>query len=204
MSYIWITPYEQENARPSIELPFSNDLLSLANVMDVDRSLESMDSEMKKLRHNVEKNTINNPLQLVNQIQRPGSFAEHRTMLNPVVIDQKGNRHLRLKFDVRNFKPEEVEVTLDSGKRSVIVEAKHEETDKNTNHSVKRHYWRSFYLPESMVDDVSKLELKSTMEKGTLSVETQLPALPPPPKYEEKKESALDFLKPREINVRKI
>ena len=206
MSYLWITPFEREHHhRPTtMEWPFSHDLLSLANVMDVDRSLESMDNEMKRLRRTVEKNAIHNPLQLINQIQRPGSIAEHRSMMNPVVTDEKGNRQLRLKFDVRNFKPEEVEVTLDSSKRSVIVEAKHEETDKETNHSVKRHYWRSYYLPESVVDDVSKLELKSTMEKGNLTIESALPALPPPKPEENNKQSDLACLEPREIKVKKI
>ena len=203
MSNFSLTPYDQQHRHPMMEWPFSHDYLSMANAMDVNRSLESMDNEMQRLRRNMERNVMHSPFHLVNQMHRPGSIAEHHTMMNPVVTDDKGNRRLKLNFDVRNFKPEEVEVTLDSGKRSVVVEAKHEETDKKTNHSVRRHYWRSFYLPESVIDDVSKLTIKSTMDRGNLTVESELPALPPP-KYDESKQTELASLEPREIKVRKI
>merc|ERR1712137_1162767 len=61
---------------------------------------------------------------------RPGSLAEHRTMKNPVKQDSDGNRRkLKLKFDVRNFRAEEISVSLDIGKRCINVEGNHQFED---------------------------------------------------------------------------
>ena len=186
--------------------------MAFSNIVDVDRTLETMDQEMRRLRNAMMQNFNNASLQFVNQANRPGSFAEHRSMLNPVETDAEGNRCLKLSFDVHNFKPEEVEVSLDTKKRCLTVEAKHESKNENGDDqmSVKRHYVRSFYLPESVIDDVSKLELKSTMAQGALSIEAPLPKIQTARLEDKSKNNQLTIQQqqqqqqPREIQVKRI
>ena len=49
---------------------------------------------------------------------------------NPVVTDKEGNRKLQLRYDVRQFKPEEISIRTKDGQ--LIVHAKHEESSDNS------------------------------------------------------------------------
>ena len=195
-----MTPYYQST-------PFYSNALSHGfhpHALDIDHSLESMDHEMRRIRHSMMHGFNNAAMHFVNQANRPGSLAEHRSMQNPVEMDADGNRSLKLSFDVHNFKPEEVEVSLDTKNRCINVEAKHESTNEDDKHSVKRHYMRSYYLPESVIDDVSKLELKSTMAHGALSIEAPLPKLSSTPQIEGKQGDAVEVHQPKDIPVKRV
>lgn len=182
--------------------------LALSNFLDYDRSLEAVDQEMKRLRRSMDQNFRQSQRQLAsaltNLAARPGSLVEHRSMMNPIQTDAEGNRTLKCCFDMRAFKPEEVDVTLDTKNRCIKVEGKHEVKDDQSRHCIRRHYLRHFYLPEDAGIDFSNLELKSCMNgDGTLCIEAPLPKLP---QVEQAKpqEKPPALAEPTPITVKKI
>merc|ERR1712063_33554 len=183
MSYLWITP--QQRRETALRSSLRDWLFPVESIF------EPMGDDSHHNSHH-----CLTPMQLLEQAMRPGTLAEHQSLVNPVKQDANGNRQLQMTFDVRNFKPEEVQVTLDTKKRCISVEASHEEHDDKKHSSVKRHYWRSVHLPEQVIDDVAKLELKSSLHNGTLSLEAPLPKVERK-QIEEKKG-------PTEISVKKV
>ncbi|XP_055338546.1 heat shock protein beta-6-like [Paramacrobiotus metropolitanus] len=83
---------------------------------------------------------------------------------------------LRLRFDVSEYRPEEISVkTVDS---KLKVHAKHEQ--KGDGKSVYREYNREFLLPKGTDPEL----IRSTLSKdGILTVEAPLPALPGPSEH---------------------
>ena len=126
-------------------------------------------------------------------------------MMNSIETDSSGKRHLKLSFEVNNFKPEEIEISTDSTSRCIVVNAKSRSTNENTNQSVVRHYSRSFYIPENMVEDVSKMEMNSTITDGHVTIDALLPN---PVKVEMIEGNTinvpLEAEKPREIPIKQI
>merc|ERR1712179_17062 len=98
-----------------------------------------------------------------------GSWLEG---MNSPLIQQEGDcKQLKLRFDVSQYKPEEIVVkTVDN---KLLVHAKHEE--KTESRSVYREYNREFLLPKGTNPEV----IKSSLSKdGVLTVEAPLPAMP--------------------------
>jgi len=92
---------------------------------------------------------------------------------NPYVTDAQGNRKLQLQFDVRQFKPEEIQVKTEN--RQLCVHAKHEEKGDGTQ--VYREYQRFFLLPENLEPD----RLSSVLSpEGVLTIEAPMPAIEAP------------------------
>ncbi|KAK3598799.1 hypothetical protein CHS0354_020910 [Potamilus streckersoni] len=82
--------------------------------------------------------------------------------------DQAGQPVFRVRFNVQDYKPEEVSVKMDTDK--IIVHAKHEE--KGGNKTVSREYSREVDIPR----DVDPMSLQCTISAdGVLSVEAPLP-----------------------------
>ncbi|XP_071529853.1 uncharacterized protein [Panulirus ornatus] len=97
-----------------------------------------------------------------------GSWLEG---MNSPLIQQEGDcKQLKLRFDVSQYKPEEIVVkTVDN---KLLVHAKHEE--KTDNRSVYREYNREFLLPKGTNPEL----IKSSLSKdGVLTVESPLPAI---------------------------
>jgi heat shock protein beta-1 len=85
------------------------------------------------------------------------------------MVDEQGNRHLSLKFDVRKFKPEEIKIrSFDENK--LEVSAKHEV--KSDNHQIYREFRRVCTLPEGVT--LESLE-SHVHPDGILSIEAPLP-----------------------------
>ncbi|XP_027212611.1 heat shock protein beta-1 isoform X2 [Penaeus vannamei] len=100
--------------------------------------------------------------------QGSGSWLEG---MNSPLIQQEGDcKQLKLRFDVSQYKPEEIVVkTVDN---KLLVHAKHEE--KSDNRSVYREYNREFLLPKGTNPEL----IKSSLSKdGVLTVEAPLPAI---------------------------
>jgi len=92
---------------------------------------------------------------------------------NPYVTDAQGNRKLQLQFDVRQFKPEEIQVKTEN--RQLCVHARHEQ--KGDGSQVMREYQRFFLLPENLEPE----KLSSVLSpEGILSIEAPMPALEAP------------------------
>lgn len=100
--------------------------------------------------------------------QGQGSWLEG---MNSPLIQQEGDcKQLKLRFDVSQYKPEEIIVkTVDN---KLLVHAKHEE--KSESRSVYREYNREFLLPKGTNPEL----IKSSLSKdGVLTVEAPLPAI---------------------------
>jgi HSP20 family molecular chaperone IbpA len=108
---------------------------------------------------------------------RPMSVIEYQSLQNPIFVHPiDGSRMLHLCFDVKGFKPEEINVSLNAKERAVVVEAKHDSKDKE--HHVTRSFTRKFILPEHFCCDLTKCEIKCNVTAdGLLVVESLLPRL---------------------------
>ena len=97
-------------------------------------------------------------------------------MENPIITDKDGARKLKLQFDVRQFKPEEI--TVRTQDNTLSVHARHEE--KSDAGQVYREYRRQYLLPPSV-----NLETLASMlsPEGVLSISAPMPnALPDAPR----------------------
>jgi len=91
-------------------------------------------------------------------------------MQSPLIQTDGDSKMLKLRFDVSQYKPDEIVVkTVDS---KLLVHAKHEE--KADNRSVYREYNREFLLPKGTDPEA----IKSSLSKdGVLTVEATLPTI---------------------------
>ncbi|KAL1232638.1 Protein lethal(2)essential for life [Trichinella spiralis] len=93
---------------------------------------------------------------------------------SPLIKDESDGKTLRLRFDVSQYKPEEVNVkTVDN---RLLVHAKHEE--KSQQRTVYREYNQEFMLPRGTDAEL----ITSTLSvDGILTVQAPLPAVEAPP-----------------------
>lgn len=102
--------------------------------------------------------------------QKPETKTWLESLNSPLVQDEGDQKHLKLRFDVSQYAPEEIIVkTVDN---KLLVHAKHEE--KSDSRSVYREYNREFLLPKGTNPEA----IKSSLSKdGVLTVEAPLPSL---------------------------
>ncbi|KAL4218683.1 small heat shock protein (HSP20) [Mactra antiquata] len=135
---------------------------------DFEREMRRMNDEMTKMMDNMKRNAPA-PLDSVDDWR----LTENFRMENPVQNFADGSRKFHLQFDMRQFKPEEIQVR--TAGNTLTVSAKHDEKDPNK--SVFREYNRSYVLPK----DVSPERLTSKLSTGgVLTIEAPLPALEGP------------------------
>ncbi|KAK3868291.1 hypothetical protein Pcinc_026305 [Petrolisthes cinctipes] len=97
-----------------------------------------------------------------------GSWLEG--MKSPLIKDEGDNKQLKFRFDVSQYKPDEIEVKAQDN--SLMVHAKHEE--KSEGRSVHNEYKREILLPKGTNPE----HIKSSLSKdGVLTVEAPLPAI---------------------------
>ena len=91
-------------------------------------SLRQMDRFAREMEHSMgDMNRLVNQLLPVDMRSRQ---AEAWHMDNPIVTDNQGNRKLQLRFDVRQFKPEEI--TIKTKDNQLEIQAKHEESNEQS------------------------------------------------------------------------
>lgn len=153
-----------------------------------DSEMKKMEEEMSRFRHELMNRESSSFLQKSSTTTTSSSEtkdsgadgpaahkSELRTWLDgfhsPLIQDSSsdGCKALKLRFDVHNYKPEEIVVkTVDN---KLMVHAKHEE--KTDNRTVYREYNREFLLPKGTNPE----EIRSTLSKdGVLTVEAPLPS----------------------------
>ncbi|KAL3276687.1 hypothetical protein HHI36_012057 [Cryptolaemus montrouzieri] len=148
-----------------------------------DAEMRKMEEEMSKFRSELMNRESNNFFRSTTSTttstqnsgsdiaQRPGEVRTWIDDLNsPLVQNDGDNKHLKLRFDVSQYAPEEIVVkTVDN---KLLVHAKHEE--KTESKSVYREYNREFLLPKGTNPE----QIKSSLSKdGVLTVEAPLPAI---------------------------
>jgi HSP20 family molecular chaperone IbpA len=128
-----------------------------------------MNDEMGKMMENMQQRSAPAPVQNVDDWR----LTENFRMENPIQQFGDGSRKFHLQFDMRQFKPEEIQVRTSGN--SLTVSAKHDEKDPNK--SVFREYNRSYVLPK----DIHPERLTSKLSTGgILTIEAPLPALEGP------------------------
>jgi len=133
---------------------------------DFEREMRRMNTEMAKMMDSMK---VNQPASNVDDWR----LTENFRMENPIQTYQDGTRKFHLKFDMRQFKPEEIQVR--TAGNQLTVSAKHDEKDPNK--SLFREYNRSYVLPKDVQPD--RLTSKLSTD-GVLTIEAPLPALDSP------------------------
>jgi len=101
---------------------------------------------------------------------RPRYHPQLDSIKSPLITDESDQKTLRLRFDVAQYRPEEVTVkTVDN---KLLVQAKHEE--KSPTKSCYREYNQEFLLPRGTN---AELITSSLSTDGILTVTAPLPAL---------------------------
>lgn len=90
---------------------------------------------------------------------------------------QQDDKGLILNVDIRDYRPEEVKVTVENSKRMIRIEGDHEEKSEDGNTYIKRQFVRQFPLPEGCRPD----KVVSNLSKEGILMVTA-------PKEEENKE----------------
>jgi len=145
-----------------------------------DAEMQRMEGEMGRLRREFEHYTPSNPAQLADNRQmqqisssRPRYHPQFDSISSPLIRDESDQKTLRLRFDVAQYRPEEVTVkTVDN---KLLVHAKHEE--KTQAKSVYREYNQEFMLPRGTNPELITSSLSTD---GVLTVTAPLPALEGP------------------------
>ncbi|CAD5217467.1 unnamed protein product [Bursaphelenchus okinawaensis] len=101
---------------------------------------------------------------------RPAYDPYLDNLRSPLIKDESDGKTLRLRFDVAQYRPEEVTVkTVDN---RLLVHAKHEE--KSSSRTVFREYNQEFMLPRGTNPELISSTLSTD---GVLTVEAPLPQL---------------------------
>ncbi|XP_052219587.1 body wall muscle protein HR-29-like [Dreissena polymorpha] len=134
--------------------------------LEMEREMRRMNEEMGRMMDNMK---VMNPISNIDDWR----LTENFRMENPIQSYGDGSRKFSLQFDLRQFKPEEIQVRT-SGNQ-LTVSARHE--DKDAGKAVFREYNRSYVLPK----DVAPERLTSKLSTGgVLTIEAPLPALEGP------------------------
>uniref|UniRef100_A0A2P2I338 Heat shock protein 27-like n=1 Tax=Hirondellea gigas TaxID=1518452 RepID=A0A2P2I338_9CRUS len=144
-----------------------------------DAEMKKMEDEMSKFRNelmNRESNFFGQSM-LTSSSQQDGQQKQQAAgaswldgMNSPLIQNDGDCKHLKLRFDVSQYRPDEIVVkTVDN---KLLVHAKHEE--KTESRSVYREYNREFLLPKGTNPEA----IRSSLSKdGVLTVEAPLPTL---------------------------
>jgi HSP20 family molecular chaperone IbpA len=112
----------------------------------------------------------------ISSIRRPTYDPYLDNLKSPLIKDDSDGKALRLRFNVSQYKPEEVTVkTVDN---RLLVHAKHEE--KTPQRTVYREYNQEFMLPRGTNPETITSTLSTD---GVLTVEAPLPAIEAPPQH---------------------
>lgn len=166
--------YRYYSPPPSAPVPWTPEPLeqSLVHYPSRERQLGTFDTEMRRM--NDEMQRMMSGMQTL--APAPASsvddwrLTENFRLENPIITERDGTRKFKLQFDVRQFKPEEINVK--TAGNTLSVHAKHEEKDQGK--SVFREYNRQYVIPK----DVHSEQLSSKLSTdGVLTIEAPLPSI---------------------------
>ncbi|CAJ0961739.1 unnamed protein product, partial [Mesorhabditis belari] len=118
------------------------------------------------------------------RLENPLETEQYR-LTNPIV-EENGNQFLKLAFDVRRFKPEEVSISTNSKDRTITIEAKHEDETSQIS------FTKKFMIPEGVT--VNEMTCRYD-EDGVLNLKAPYVA----PKVETK---TIEKPEPKEIPIK--
>ncbi|CAD5222607.1 unnamed protein product [Bursaphelenchus xylophilus] len=121
-------------------------------------------------RYNTTTSSASRPIGGDLMATRPSYDPYLDNLRSPLIKDESDGKTLRLRFDVSQYRPEEVTVkTVDN---RLLVHAKHEE--KSSSRTVFREYNQEFMLPRGTNPELISSTLSTD---GVLTVEAPLPQL---------------------------
>ncbi|XP_069120822.1 heat shock protein Hsp-16.41-like [Argopecten irradians] len=149
---------------PSRRWNFQEDSNQMSNI---NQEMRRMSNEMNRMMQNMRGNL---PVPYTVDDWR---LSENFRMDNPIREEHDGSRKFYLQFDVRQFKPEEINVKTNGNQ--LTVQAKHQED--GSGKQVHREYCRQYVIPREVNPEhlISKLSTE-----GMLTIEAPLPALQGP------------------------
>ena len=110
-------------------------------------------------------------LQSINQSSPEGALAVS-SQDNPIITEKDGSRKFLMEFDVRQFKPDEINVRTENKVLSIHAVQEFKEGSKEEY----REFARQFVLPSDLDDDHLESHLSPD---GVLTVTAPLPAIKP-------------------------
>jgi len=145
-----------------------------------DNEMRRMEDEMNRLRGEFDNYRPGSSFHDHNALERqqiaparPRYHPQLDQIKSPLITDDSDQKTLRLRFDVAQYRPEEVTVkTVDN---KLLVYAKHEE--KSPTKSCYREYNQEFLLPRGTNPELITSSLSTD---GVLTVTAPLPALEGP------------------------
>ena len=97
-------------------------------LQDFSNSFRQLDRYMREMEHSM--SDIDRHFNFNLPVNMSSRQAETWHADNPVVTDKDGNRKLQLRYDVRQYKPEEISIKTKDGQ--LEIHAKHEESTENS------------------------------------------------------------------------
>lgn len=138
-----------------------------------ERSSGNFETEMRRMNDEMNRMMSNMNRMMPMSNVDDWRLTENFKMDNPIQTSPDGARKFHLEFDMRQFKPEEIQVRTAGNTLSVY--AKHEE--KDSGKSVFREYNRSYLIPKDVQPDRLSSKLSTG---GILTIEAPLPAIEGP------------------------
>lgn len=145
----------------------------------VSEMFQSFDQTSKQLSRALDRlvsnfDSLSPSTNLSRLIKAPALFLPKSRTIGTETTTEKGERKYKLYFDLPDFQPENINVTVRN--KTLSVHAKKEDTDKEGLKSYEEFQYE-FKLP----DDVKTEQVRSLLEpNGTLVIEADLPKLEEP------------------------
>ncbi|KAK3103126.1 hypothetical protein FSP39_016686 [Pinctada imbricata] len=152
------------NFRSELHVPVKRDEMTFQDRQE--KSWGDMEMKMEKRRKewDDEFEKIRNEFFTLKPSEKLGGTVDKVDNLSTVYETEASGRRFKVRFDVSEFRPEEIQVKVQDNKLSVA--ARHEE--KNNKSSVSREYCRQVDIP----DDVDQERLQCVLSKdGILTVD---------------------------------
>lgn len=172
-----IQPFQQMSSTPPFPTsfppappPFEQEIFPVR-----ERRLGDFEGEMRRMNDEMSKMMSNFGKMGSGGISNVDDWRlnENFKLENPIQTYPDGSRKFHLEFDMRQFKPEEIQVR--TAGNTLSVSARHEE--KDTGKSVFREYNRSYVIPKEVSPDRLSSKLGGD---GRLTIECHLPAIEGP------------------------
>ena len=147
---------------------------SLVQNPPLEQQASGFENEMRRMKEEMSK-MMGNMQRFAPALAPATSVEEWRLsekfrMENPVIIERDGSRKFKLQFDLRQFKPEEIQVKTSGNTLSVHAKR----VDKTEGRPVLGEYYRQYVVPR----DVHPNQLTSKLGvDGILTIEAPLPSI---------------------------
>jgi len=152
---------------------------------DYDRQMRRMQRDFNRLENQlVGERNADFPLEL--------SSLTDRSAIVPRILDKEGNKLAQYNFDIKGFRPEDVNIKTTADGR-LVVSARHE--DRSDDYHAVREFHRMVTMPEGL----QVVNMKSRLHNGVLSIEA--PYVEPKQLQQQQQQQAIQGKGLRELPI---